>query len=252
MTNKTFITMAIFIILAACEKNTTSDINIANTNSGSENSGQGGSLARFSIKNNHLYTVDMQYLKVFDVSNEQSPEYTKKINAGFDIETIFSKDDILFLGSRSGMYIYDISSPKNPEKLSHYEHIVSCDPVVADDHYAYVTLHSEDNICGRTTNELQIIDIENLKSPYKVKTYQMYSPRGLGIDGDMLFVCDEGLKVYNASDVFNLELKHHFDIEAHDVIPVAGNLFVIGSDGFYQYTYQNDTINFLSKIEVGN
>ncbi len=257
MKTKFLYSIVIVLLFATCEQSSddmgySPGKSMESSGGGSGSSGQGGSLARFTIRGNYLYTVDMQYLKVFDISNDQSPEYRKKINAGFDIETIFSRDETLFLGSQSGMYIYDISAPANPVKISHYEHIVSCDPVVADDRYAYVTLHSEDNMCGRTTNELQIVDISDLKDPYKIKSYDMYSPRGLGIDGNILFVCDDGLKVYDASNVRKLKLKHHFDIVAHDVIPADGNLFVIGSDGFYQYEYDNDTISLLSQIEVAN
>ena len=37
--------------------------------------GTGGSMARFTIANNHLYTVDNSNLKVFDLSSADSPEY---------------------------------------------------------------------------------------------------------------------------------------------------------------------------------
>jgi hypothetical protein len=78
----------------------------------------------------------------------------------------------------------------------------------------------------------------------------MEGPRGLGIDGDLLFVCDYNLKVYDASDVHNLKKMNEFNITSKDVIPYRGMLFVIGESGFFQYKYMNDTIEFLSKIHV--
>lgn len=83
-----------------------------------------------------------------------------------------------------------------------------------------------------------------------VKSYQMVNPLGLGIDSTMLFVCDDGLKVYSISNGYELQLEHYFNINAYDVIPLDGLLMITGSDGFYQYSYANDTILFLSKIRV--
>ncbi len=219
----------------------------------SSDTGIGGSLARFAVSKNYLYAVDYNYLKLFNLNNPEQPNYEKKVYLNFDIETIFPRDsNTLFIGSETGMYIYDISIASNPVKLSIFSHVWACDPVVADDEYAYITLHSEDSWCGRTTNELQIVDITDLTYPKFKKSYQMTSPRGLGIDSqeNLLFVCDEGLKVYDANDIYNLILKHHFDINAIDVIPYKGNLMVIGDDGLYQYSYANDTIVFLSKIGI--
>jgi hypothetical protein len=78
----------------------------------------------------------------------------------------------------------------------------------------------------------------------------MEEPYGLGIDGNLLFVCDKGLKVYNANDPLNLSLIKKFDISAYDVIPNNGNLMVTASDGLYQYKYENTDIRLLSKISM--
>lgn len=111
--------------------------------------GQGGSLARFKIVKDYLYTVDSHNINVFNIENLNSPEKVESVHAGFDIETIFNLGDNLFLGSRSGMYIYDISSPSKPVSVSEFQHGKTCDPVVADENYAYVTLRGG-NSCGAT------------------------------------------------------------------------------------------------------
>jgi len=218
--------------------------------SGNTNNGVGGSLARFAISGNHLYTVDFHSLSVFDVSDAANPGKANHLDVGVNIETIFPKEKTLFIGSQEGMYIYDITSPAQPAFLSVFTHVVSCDPVVADDRYAYVTLRSVNGFCGRFTNQLDIIDIQNLRNPFLVTSYGMNSPKGLGIDGNTLFLCDDGLKVYDVSDANNLDLKYHFFIEANDVIPYQGNLMVIGADGLYQYDYTGDTVIFASKIPI--
>lgn len=217
--------------------------------SGNSN-GVGGSMARFAISGNHLYTVDYNSLNVFDISDAANPTKTNQMEVRVSIETIFPKDTTLFIGSQEGMYIYDITSPTQPEFLSVFTHIVSCDPVVADNRYAYVTLRSEGGFCGRSTDQLDIIDIQNLRNPFLVTSYSMSNPKGLGVDSNTLFVCDDGLKVFDVSNVNNLTLKYQFDIEAHDVIPYQGNLMVIGGDGLYQYDYTGDTVTFASKISI--
>ena len=212
-------------------------------------SGVGGSTARFTISNGHLYTVDQSNLKVFDISTESNPVYIKDLRVGFGIETIFPKGDNLFLGTRTGMTIYDISTPSNPQYLSSFSHIYSCDPVVVEGNYAFVTL-STSNSCSRGTNELQVIDVSDLSSPQLVRIYPMQNPKGLGIANGKLFVCDEGLKVYDASNVNSLQLLQTFDIEANDLITYNGKLLLIGDNGFYQYDYSGNEMVLLSQIEI--
>jgi hypothetical protein len=70
----------------------------------------------------------------------------------------------------------------------------------------------------------------------------MYGPQGLGIDGDLLFLCDgdAGLKVYNAADPLSiLQIATFPSINAYDVIPMNKYLFMIGEKGFMLYDYSN-------------
>jgi hypothetical protein len=237
------IILPLLFFLLGCDSSST-------TNSrGSDGVGKGGSTARFTICGNYLYTVNNNDLRIFNLVDPANPAALTKIYIGSGVETIFPRgDSVLFMGSQTGMYVYKIDNYGNPIKQSFFQHIKSCDPVVADSKYAYVTLNSISSRCGRTSNELQIIDISNLTYPYFKKSYTLWGPNGLGIDNKTLFVCDMGLKVYDVTDVMNIQLKHNFNISATDVIPDNGNLLVIGNDGFYQYKYQNDTITFLSKI----
>ncbi|MCH8317557.1 MAG: hypothetical protein IIA88_03535 [Bacteroidetes bacterium] len=234
------------IIFTSCKNN--NNVNPSSSDIGS--TGSGGSLARFAIIGNYLYTVDINNLKLFNITQPGNPQYEKSISVGTGIETIFPKDTILFIGSQRGMYIYDVSVQNDPIILSVYQHIYSCDPVVADDEYAYVTLRSENLTCGRNVDRLEIVDISDLSNPFLVKSYNMTNPKGLGIDNKELFICDEGLKVYNANDVKNLVQTNYFNIKANDVIPNAGNLMVIGDDGLYQYDYSGDSLKLLSKLDI--
>jgi hypothetical protein len=220
-----------------------------NPDSSPSDSGTGGSMARFTISGNYLFTVDNTKMKVFSIADPTKPALLNTTDLGFGIETIFlGKNNTLFLGSQTGMYIYDVTNPSSPSRICYYQHIYSCDPVVANDSFAYVTLHSANSRCGRNTNELQVIDITKLASPFLVKSYPLTSPRGLGIDKKLLFICDDGLKVYNATSSKNLVLKNKFNIPALDVIPKDSVLMVLASDGLVQYLYKDDKIQLLSKL----
>ena len=209
--------------------------------------GVGGSMARFTIHDQYLYAVDMHYLKVVDISDLSNPTEEKSIYIGSDIETIFPYEDKLFIGSRSGMFIYDNAEPLNPKLLGTFEHARACDPVFVKDNFAYVTLHSDNIACGGFTNQLDLIDITDLTSPFLVKTFPMDNPHGLSIKGDNLFICegDFGLKTFDISDPATLNerlVSHLKNFSTYDVISIPGNkniLLVIGIDGFYQFNFDD-------------
>ncbi|AIY12142.1 LVIVD repeat-containing protein [Cellulophaga baltica] len=214
--------------------------------------GQGGSLARFKIVEDYLYAIDSHTINVFDIVNLESPKTLESVFAGFDIETIFNRGDYLFLGSRSGMYIYDISSPSVPQFVSEFQHGTACDPVVVDDKYAYVTLRGG-NSCGATESGLFVIDIQDIENPTLLKSYEMEEPYGLGLKDNLLFVCDgkAGLKVYDKTDVENLGMLNHFkDIVTFDVIPLENSLLMVGDDVLYQYQYQETSVTLLSTFSL--
>jgi hypothetical protein len=224
-------------------------------NNGSETTGTGGSMARFIIYRNILYTIDRTNLHMFDVTEELSPLSAGSQSIGWDIETVFIARDHLFIGSTSGMYIYDLSDPVQPGYVSSYWHVTSCDPVVVEGNYAYITLRTG-NRCEGDVNQLDIVDIHELDSPAKIKSYPMFNPHGLGIDQGILFICDgeEGLKIYDARDPLNLkanQLAHFEQINTYDVIPVNNLLIMIGDEGLYQYDYSNvSEISLLSMIPI--
>lgn len=217
--------------------------------------GVGGSMATFTIYDNYLYTISDSELTVIDISNLNAPMIHAKQFVGWGIETLFPYQDKLFIGSNSGMYIYDNVDPKNPSQISVYEHITSCDPVVVQGDYAYVTLRSGTN-CQGFTNQLEVVNISDLSQPYLEATYPMFNPHGLGIDNNNLFICDgeAGLKIYDASDIYDIDnnLKAQYgNIHALDVIPLNNVLMMIGDDGLYQYDYEDiDDIKLLSTLPI--
>lgn len=216
------------------------------------NVGQGGSLARFKIVDDYLYAVDSHNINVFEISDLENPKDLDDVFAGFDIETIFNRGEHLFLGSMRGMYIYDISSPASPSFVSEFQHGTACDPVVVDGDYAYVTLRGGNN-CGATESGLFIVDISDISNPVLAVSYPLDGPYGLGIKDEKLFVCDgdSGLKIFDKTDIQNLETLNHFeDIVTFDVIPREEMLLMVGDDILYQYEYLEDGISLMSTLEL--
>jgi hypothetical protein len=215
--------------------------------------GLGGSMARFTIVNNYMYAVDRHTLHILSVSNAADPLLAADMSAGWDIETIYPFKNKLFICSMVGMFIYDISNPASPVSQGSFVHARACDPVIADDNYAYVTLQKGTR-CGPSNNELDIVNVQNLQSPTLVKTYSMEGPRGLSRDNNLLFVCDGpgGLKVYDASNPQNLQLlKRISGMETFDVITYNNKAIVVANDGLYQYAYSNTgNVYLLSKLAV--
>jgi hypothetical protein len=230
-------------------------VNASGASSGVSGSGVGvgGSMARFGIKDKVLYVLDQNTLKVFDITNKTSPVKHNDIYPGWGVETMFLTENTMFLGTTTGMVIYDISIPLSPQSLTFFSHARSCDPVIVDDTLAYITLRTGTN-CGGTANTLSVVNIKNLSSPKLVMTYGMVNPHGLGKDGDLLFICDgsAGLKIYDASDpktITNHLIYTYPNINSYDVIPIGNVLVLIGDDGLYQYDYSNvHNILLLSSI----
>jgi hypothetical protein len=215
--------------------------------------GLGGSMARFGIKDKVLYVVDHNTLKVFDIGNKTTPIKINDIYPGRNIETMFLTEKNMFLGTTTGMVIFDISNPTSPVSRAFFNHARSCDPVVVDDTLAYVTLRTGTN-CGGNLNVLDVVNIKDINKPVAVMSYGMNNPHGLGKDGDLLFICDgsAGLKVYDASNPKQITshlIYSYPNIKAYDVIPIGDILVLIGDDGLYQYNYSNvKSITLLSSI----
>jgi hypothetical protein len=215
-------------------------------------SGTGGSLARFNINEDYLYVVDQNKLSVFNIAGLRNPELIKSEWVGRDIETIFYKENHLYLGSSSGMYIYSLEDPAAPQLKSMFSHILGCDPVVVKDDIAYVTIRGG-NACGQEWSQLDVIDVADKSNPQLMKSYEMENPYGLGVKDDWLFVCDgtAGLKIYDTKNTPNLELTDHFqDINTYDVIPLEEVLLMVGDNTLFQYTYKGNEVNLLSSFSL--
>lgn len=223
----------------------------SSSNGGSSSTGVNGSMSRFGLYKDYMYVVLNNQMSIFDLSGDEPVAAAENINVGWNVETIFSYKDNMFMGTPTGMVIYSVKDPVKPEYQSSITHVYGCDPVVVEDDIAYVTVHSGNN-CGQNFNELIVIDVSDVTRPQPIVSYTMTKPKGLGIDNGTLFLCDDGLKVYKADNpqtIMANRLAHYSGMEGYDVIPHNNVLMMIADDGIYQYDYSNlDKITLLSKV----
>lgn len=225
-------------------------------------SGKAGSMARFALKGDHLYTLNKSEMNIFDVSESGNPQHISKIHTPFNVETLYSYKDYLYMGASDGVHIYDNSEPTQPTYLSQFTHAQSCDPVILKDDIAYVTLNSSRTCFGNISvdiNRLEILDMRNPEKPKLIKRIDMWEPKGLAIENNKLFICDgsEGLKVFeinktiekSAIDV-NLKLiTKEKKIDCYDVITDNNALIVSNKTDIQQFNSTSFPMKLLSKIK---
>lgn len=223
------------LLFTACNKSDTGSIENVQSPSG-----KGGSLARFTVSGNYLYAVDASRLITYSIEQAGNPQQVKASEVGFDIETIFPYKDKLFVGSGEAMYVFSIANPANPVKIGMVSHIRACDPVVAHDSIAYVTVRSG-SACGGSLNALYVYDISNPQNPMEMNMLNMVEPYGLGWHEGYLYVCDgrDGLKVYTAgTGTYQYELTYTTSVAGarfYDCIPYENLLIAMVEGGVILY-----------------
>ncbi len=210
--------------------------------------GQGGSLARFSIKNDYLYVVDDTKLHTFDITNISKPTFITTKTVGERIQTIYNYKNNLFIGSERSAYFYDITMPDRPVYISSLSHAWSCDPIVADDTLAYVTLSVHPRRCRNGLSQLDVISIKDIQYPKLLYSIRLTNPVGLAITSNRLFVCDNSVKIYkrNGNKIDYLSQSNY--VEAQDIILKDSLAFVTSKDGVYIYKFKNDSLSKIARL----
>jgi len=218
--------------------------------------GQGGSMARFTITKNHLYAVGNAEIFSLPIAADGSVGNVTKTGLPWGIETIFPYEDYLFIGASNGMHIMTLDNPSHPEHASTFAHANACDPVVVQNDIAFVTLRGGTS-CGGFSNQLEVLDVSDIHSPELLHTFPMDNPHGLAVLNHLLFICEGeyGLKVFDVDDISDIDnqlYSHIKGFHAYDAIALHGSsLLVIGDDGFRQYDYSDPSnLELLSHIYV--
>lgn len=234
-----------YCVLAIALVSCNSDSN--DTSPNASDTGKGGSLARFTILNDYLYTVDNSGLNVFSIATPTNPVKVNAVPVGFNIETLFSYKNYLYIGSRNGMFVYDASNPEEPKQLSAVQHFTACDPVVANDKYAYVTLSTGRN-CGGNVNLLEVYNVEDVKNPVLISSRTLTKPIGLALYKNYLFVCDDEVKIFDVTNPAEAKLVSSIAKNTFDVIINNDLLILIGETGLYQYRIDEANIKNITAL----
>jgi len=210
---------AFLLFLVQCE----SGGDFASSNE--SNSGQSGSITRFAVHNDYMYALNSNEIMTYSLANPSKPVLVNSITTDYGLETIIIYDNVIYLGSRTALYILGIDNPAAPTIISESrradEFFNGCDPVVVKGNYAYSTIKIIQNICGQfgSQSALLVYDVSDLSSPNVVGTYPLDRPNGLGIKGDNLFICDEGsneVVVFDITDPTNVTPLSPFNIDIND------------------------------------
>ncbi|MBM4252416.1 MAG: hypothetical protein FJ146_10635 [Deltaproteobacteria bacterium] len=226
---------------------------------GNSGIGQTGSTARFAIAGNVLYTLSTrpksgpatppepsswQYavsgdpiIRTFDIATPTIPVMSADVPVQARPETLFSNGNQLFVGTLTGMEMYDLSEPLKPRFLSLVQHVRACDPVVTEGTTAYVTLRSGGG-CFNAENVLEIIDFKDPIKPIKLTRFTMNAPFGLAVHDGRAFICDgpAGLRILDVKDQTHIQdLPSVSEEICTDVILNGEHLITTGFTGIAQY-----------------
>jgi len=222
------------VIYLGCEKSTDGA-------SAASSIGKGGSLAKFTIIGNYVYAVSSHYLYTIDISDPSHPVKVNQSQLNYDMETIYPYKSRLFIGSKTGLYIYSVDTASSPRLIGEAKHGRSCDPVVANDSVSYSTLKGS-TFCGPATSGLYVYDVKNLNAPILKKLIPLNDPVGLGMTDSALYVCNntDGLKVYDIKEAYNPVEKTTIPVSGFvDVIPFDNLLICWINDGISLYDITN-------------
>ncbi len=248
------------VILASC---TTNDQGTFDSATGTT---LNGSYATLLAVDQFLYALNEEELSTFDISDTNNPIEVDKQNVGFEVENIYHNAGVLFIGSSTALHIFTIGADGIPVRQNETQYNFEeqpdwqpCDPVVADDQYAYVTLStSAEGLgpCGGRVwiNELRIYDITDLTQPDLISITEMEFPKGLAVEGDYVFVCEglSGVRLFDVSDRTAPSLMWVDEgFESYDIILKDGLMMIVGPQAIRQYDYTDiNNIQYLSSIDL--
>ena len=208
----------------------------ANSNNGA------GTLNRIAVDFGHVYILMKSKLLVLD-NSPTALSYINNIDLYKGVETVYTYDNKIYIGSQSGVYIYDASTPENPSKISRVDHAPACDPVLPYGTKAYLTLRSVENQgCNyEGKNTLYVIDMSDENGPVVVQSIKINTPYGMAIINNYLFVGqgENGFTVFDISsdddivEVAKVPGLVVFDIMQHPANPNI--LLVSNSYGIKEY-----------------
>jgi hypothetical protein len=184
--------------------------------------------------NDQLLVLDSQSIIQYDIKEGGEFEFRHEVAIDPGMETIHANGAYVLVGSNSAVYFLRFNSFGTLELVSSYEHLTSCDPVVASNGIAYSTLRSTG--CRFNGAELlDVIDFSDIENPTLIKSYSTHAPYGLALNEQFLFVCEYGgITMYDRSNAEELVQVDFLEVEGQtpiDLILRGNNMVVRTMDG---------------------
>lgn len=248
------------LVLASCGGEGNAGGSSSGSSSGGGATSQSGSTAAMLTYQNALYILDGDVFKVYDISSDEKTTLAMEDNES-GAETLFVYENHLFIGGQTGVSIWNIDKPLEPESVSFYPHVRSCDPIIVQADVGYITLRSRPE-CRGEINRLEIVDFTDLTAPVEIARFPMDFPYGLAKTDDYLAICQEGYglalvdvdltrgKGSISADVE--EVARYEEINCFDLIHNDGRLVVTALDGIHQLQIDGIVLTQLSRIPVGD
>lgn len=204
------------------------------------------------LTENFMYAVNNTDLITFDIRDRENPKEINRQEIGSEIENLFESSGTLFIGSSSRMHIYSIEKSGIPAEKSETtysnvglsEDVQVCDPVIAKDNRAYVTLTNVaiDVPCGTANvNELRMYDVQDLSTPSLMQRLDLISPMGISISDNYLFVANmNDVQVFDISSPAEMKFVTKYPTEGcYDVIAKNNKLFFVSKKHIKQYGFND-------------
>lgn len=215
-----------------------------------------GTVNRITTYKDFVYFISFQKITTFQDNGQLALMSSTSVGNG-DMETIFTKDNQLYIGARSSMLILGLENPEQPQMVGFFSHPNSCDPVYPYEDVIYLTLRSGDfGGCFGDQNALWVLEATSLNNNVggwqvnqNIRTLQqidMKSPFGMTMIGDKLYVGEgaNGLKIFDATNRRNLSLlSWDKSVQAYDIIPHPSRtdlILIAGPRGLGQYKISNN------------
>lgn len=249
--NRYLIVLLTVVVMAGCSKSGDSLMQSP--------SGKAGSITRFTSFGNYLYALDQNKIKVYDISDASSPLLVNEIVTDYGLETITFYDGGIYIGSRSSLYILDISTPAEPYIVSKTDRVGGlaggCDPVSVKGNYAFSTVKIIENACGNVSVEsrLLVYDVTDKANPVQVAEQVLNIPNGLGYKENVLFVCDEGddeVVLFDISVPEQVARITSFPLTDPVDLIVDGNRMVVSTKTGFSFFDVADVHNIIARGQI--
>jgi len=187
------------------------------------------------VKNDYLYlpcssgSVDNN-IRIMDISD---PGNASIINSFETVGTPYNlmlTDNYAFVADgNGGLRIYGVNDINNIGEVNNIDESIELDfdDIAVYNNYAYITGYNEG---------LNILDISDKSNPTYIKSIVLPNDEttSLTIDGNYMYLLNEGLRVYDISNPSSLVEVGHLGGQGCDDIVVRGNLAYI-TNGHYLY-----------------